>query len=92
MIMSAGVSAGIDMALHLAARLTDEETARRVQVAMDYDPHPPQGAVDWDRVPPLPRAMRGAISLLAPAIAARVKRVSRNEQQEETGAQRAGQP
>ena len=37
-ICSAGVSAGIDMALHLAARLTDEETARRVQRSPGYDP------------------------------------------------------
>jgi hypothetical protein len=51
------------------------ETARRVQVAMDYDPRPPHGAVDWDRVPPLPRAMRGAIGLAAPLVAARAKRV-----------------
>jgi transcriptional regulator GlxA family with amidase domain len=75
LIMSAGVSAGIDMALHLAARLTDEETARRVQAALDYDPRPPFGAVDWERVPPLPRAMRGAIHLAAPLLAARAKKM-----------------
>jgi len=49
-ITSAGVSAGIDMALALAARLTDEPTARRVQLAIEYDPHPPFGGIDWDRV------------------------------------------
>jgi len=43
-IFSAGVSAGIDMALQLAARLTDEETARRVQRSLGYDPHPHSGA------------------------------------------------
>jgi transcriptional regulator GlxA family with amidase domain len=37
-ITSAGVSAGIDMALALVARLTDEPTARMVQVAIEYDP------------------------------------------------------
>jgi transcriptional regulator GlxA family with amidase domain len=31
-ITSAGVSAGIDMALHLVARLTDEATAHRVRL------------------------------------------------------------
>jgi transcriptional regulator GlxA family with amidase domain len=49
-ITSAGVSAGIDMALALVARLTDEPTARRVQLAIEYDPHPPFGPIDWDQV------------------------------------------
>ena len=40
-ITSAGVSAGIDMALALVARLTDEPTARMVQLWIEYDPHPP---------------------------------------------------
>jgi transcriptional regulator GlxA family with amidase domain len=75
--MSAGVSAGIDWALHLVARLTDEATARRVQLALDYDPQPPFGGIDWAHIPPLPRAMRGAIGLLAPAIAAKPKRLTR---------------
>ena len=42
-ITSAGVSAGIDMALHLAARLTSEENARRIQAGLEYDPKPPFG-------------------------------------------------
>jgi len=75
--MSAGVSAGIDMALHLAARLTDEAPARQVQLAIDYAPMPPYGGIDYAQIPPLPRAARGAISLLAPAIAARPKRLTR---------------
>lgn len=78
-IMSAGVSAGIDMALFLVSRLTDEQTARKVQLAMDYDPQPPFGRIDWANVPPLPRAMRGAIGVLAPAIAAPAKRRNRQE-------------
>jgi transcriptional regulator GlxA family with amidase domain len=77
LIMSAGVSAGIDMALHLAARLTDEATARRVQRAIDYDPQPPWGGIDYDHIPRFPRALRGAIGLLAPAIAAKAKRLAR---------------
>jgi transcriptional regulator GlxA family with amidase domain len=43
-ITSAGVSAGIDMALALVARLTDEPTARMVQVAIQYDPTRRSGA------------------------------------------------
>ncbi|HZB51670.1 MAG TPA: DJ-1/PfpI family protein [Mycobacteriales bacterium] len=77
LIMSAGVSAGIDMALHLAARLTDEATARRVQRAIDYDPQPPWGGIDYAHIPRFPRALRGAIGLLAPAIAAKPKRLAR---------------
>jgi transcriptional regulator GlxA family with amidase domain len=76
-IMSAGVSAGVDMALHLAARLTDEHTARRVQRAIDYDPQPPWGGIDYANIPPLPRALRGAISLLGPVVAAKPKRLAR---------------
>ena len=37
-ICSAGVSAGIDMALQLTSRLTDEDTAREVQFQLGYDP------------------------------------------------------
>ena len=41
LITSAGVSAGIDMALHLVARLTDAERAREVRREIQYDPLPP---------------------------------------------------
>ena len=77
LIMSAGVSAGIDMALHLAARLTDETTARRVQRAIDYDPRPPWGGIDYDRIPRFPRALRGAIGLTGPVVAGRARRLTR---------------
>ena len=40
-ITSAGVSSGIDMALHLAALLADETTARAIQLYTEYDPQPP---------------------------------------------------
>jgi transcriptional regulator GlxA family with amidase domain len=77
LIMSAGVSAGIDMALHLAARLTDETTARRVQRALDYDPRPPWGGIDYAHIPRLPRALRGAIGLAAPIVTGRTRRLTR---------------
>ena len=77
LIMSAGVSAGVDMGLHLAARLTDEHTARRVQRAIDYDPQPPWGGIGYSGIPALPRALRGAISLLGPVVAAKPKRLAR---------------
>jgi transcriptional regulator GlxA family with amidase domain len=40
-VTSAGVSAGIDMSLHLVARLEDVEMARQVRRAIQYDPSPP---------------------------------------------------
>lgn len=36
-----GVTAGIDFGLTLAARLADEETARRIQLVIEYAPEPP---------------------------------------------------
>jgi transcriptional regulator GlxA family with amidase domain len=40
-VTSAGVSAGIDMALHLIARLDSPERARGVRRYIQYDPAPP---------------------------------------------------
>src|ERR671917_1574955 len=40
-ITAAGVSGGIDMALHLVARLKSEPEAKSIQTAMEYDPDPP---------------------------------------------------
>jgi transcriptional regulator GlxA family with amidase domain len=40
-ITSAGVSAGIDMALHLVARFAGDERAREVRRGIQYDPQPP---------------------------------------------------
>jgi transcriptional regulator GlxA family with amidase domain len=40
-ITAAGVSAGIDMGLTLAAHLAGEDAARMIQLAIEYDPQPP---------------------------------------------------
>jgi transcriptional regulator GlxA family with amidase domain len=40
-ITSAGVSAGIDMALHLVRRFAGEDRARQVRRGIEYDPAPP---------------------------------------------------
>ncbi len=40
-VTSAGVSAGIDMALWLVGQLTSVDHARRTQYLMEYDPAPP---------------------------------------------------
>jgi len=76
-ICSAGVSAGIDMALQLVARLTDEDTARRVQRFLGYDPHPPYGGIDYDHLGAWASTVRAGVSLAAPMIAAEPKRLTR---------------
>lgn len=40
-ITGAGVSAGIDMAITLAARIAGDDVARRIQLDIEYDPQPP---------------------------------------------------
>jgi putative intracellular protease/amidase len=41
LITAAGVSAGIDMALTLAARIAGDEVAQAIQLGIEYDPAPP---------------------------------------------------
>ncbi|MPZ82000.1 MAG: DJ-1/PfpI family protein [Actinophytocola sp.] len=41
LITSAGISAGVDMALHLVARLAGVDRARQVRRGIQYDPLPP---------------------------------------------------
>ena len=40
-ITAAGVSSGIDMALHLAARIAGDDIAQAIQLGIEYDPQPP---------------------------------------------------
>jgi putative intracellular protease/amidase len=40
-ITAAGVSSGIDMALTLVARMTNDEMAKAIQLGIEYDPDPP---------------------------------------------------
>lgn len=41
LVTAAGVTAGIDMALHLVARELGPEVAQAVQLGIEYDPDPP---------------------------------------------------
>jgi transcriptional regulator GlxA family with amidase domain len=43
-VTAAGVSAGIDMALALAARIAGDGVAMAIQLGIEYDPHPPFNA------------------------------------------------
>lgn len=49
-ITAAGVSAGIDMALHLARRVAGDEIAQAIQIGIEYDPQPPFDGV-FERAP-----------------------------------------
>ncbi len=40
-VTAAGVSAGIDMGLALAARIAGEQVAQAIQLGIEYDPQPP---------------------------------------------------
>jgi len=51
-ITAAGVTAGIDMALHLVARETGPEIAQAVQLGIEYDPAPPFDAGSPEKAPP----------------------------------------
>jgi putative intracellular protease/amidase len=41
LVTSAGVTAGMDMALALAARIAGEPVAQAIQLGLEYDPRPP---------------------------------------------------
>jgi putative intracellular protease/amidase len=67
-ITAAGVSAGIDMGLVLAARVAGDDVAKAIQLGIEYDPEPP-----FDSGSPS-KADAGIVEL--------VTRLSRVEQQE----------
>jgi transcriptional regulator GlxA family with amidase domain len=50
-VTAAGVSAGIDMALALAARISGEQVAQAIQLGIEYDPQPPFDAGSPSRAP-----------------------------------------
>lgn len=78
LITGGGVTAGIDMALTLAAELFDRTTAESVQLHLEYAPAPPFSAGHPDSAPA--EALRRAQERAAPALAARreaVLRISR---------------
>jgi transcriptional regulator GlxA family with amidase domain len=51
-VTAAGVSAGIDMALMLAARDVGDEFAQAVQLGIEYDPQPPFDTGTPEKAPP----------------------------------------
>jgi transcriptional regulator GlxA family with amidase domain len=51
-VTAAGVSSGIDMALHLVKTINGEEVAQAVQLGIEYDPEPPVDAGSPEKAPP----------------------------------------
>ena len=51
LVTAAGVSAGIDMALTLAARIAGETVAQAIQLGIEYDPQPPFDAGSPEKAP-----------------------------------------
>jgi len=50
-VTAAGVSAGIDMALHLVATIAGPEVAQAIQLGIEYDPQPPFDAGSPNKAP-----------------------------------------
>jgi transcriptional regulator GlxA family with amidase domain len=50
-VTAAGVSAGIDMALALAARIAGDDVAMAIQLGIEYDPRPPFNAGSPETAP-----------------------------------------
>jgi putative intracellular protease/amidase len=50
-VTAAGVSAGIDMALTLAARIGGDDLAKAIQLGIEYDPQPPFDAGSPQKAP-----------------------------------------
>jgi transcriptional regulator GlxA family with amidase domain len=50
-VTAAGVSSGIDMALHLVRDINGDDVAKAVQLAIEYDPEPPLDAGSPDKAP-----------------------------------------
>ncbi|MEU8529483.1 MULTISPECIES: DJ-1/PfpI family protein [Streptomyces] len=50
-VTAAGVSSGIDMALHLLGRIGGDEAAQTVQLLTEYDPQPPYDAGSPEKAP-----------------------------------------
>lgn len=72
LITTAGVSAGIDGALRLAAMLSNEAVAQRIQLEMQYAPEPPFGPAS----PEILESARQAVSKLTAARLQAAQRVA----------------
>ncbi len=71
LVTAAGVSAGIDMALALAARIAGEQVAQAIQLGIEYDPQPPFDAGSPQKAPAAVDSFEARCALArAPAVSA----------------------
>jgi transcriptional regulator GlxA family with amidase domain len=69
-ITAAGVTAGIDMALHLVAQEVGPEIAQAVQLGIEYDPDPPFDSGSPEKAPPeIVELVRSVAAAADPALA-----------------------
>jgi transcriptional regulator GlxA family with amidase domain len=69
-ITAAGVTAGIDMALHLVAQEVGPEIAQAVQLGIEYDPDPPFDSGSPEKAPPeIVELVRAVAAAADPALA-----------------------
>ena len=71
-VTAAGVSSGIDMALHLVTEINGPEVAQAVQLGIEYDPQPPHDAGAPEKAP------QPIVDLVTAAFEAREAAVSQN--------------
>jgi putative intracellular protease/amidase len=70
-VTAAGVSAGIDMALALAARIAGDDVAQAIQLGIEYDPEPPFDAGSPAKAPEqIVQLLRGGSRFDGEAVAA----------------------
>lgn len=68
-VTAAGVSAGIDMALTLAAKIAGDDVAQAIQLSIEYDPQPPFDSGSPSKAPKrvLDLARRAGVTEQVPA-------------------------
>ncbi len=70
-VTAAGVTAGIDMALHLVSREVGPEVAQAVQLGIEYDPDPPFDCGSPEKAPAeIVELVRGVASARDPLLPA----------------------
>jgi putative intracellular protease/amidase len=69
-LMAAGVSAGIDMALTLAAQIAGDDVAQAIQLYIEYDPQPPFDSGSPSKAPAsvMDLARRAGVTEQVPAV------------------------
>lgn len=71
-VTSAGVSAGLDLALWLAGQLGGEARAKAIQLAIEYDPQPPFDSGHMSKASPTTKAAATVAGWVLDAVTARI--------------------